>query len=107
MPDHIFCHRKLDVILAIMHLEPESNEAGEDGRSACLGLDWGRSLSWLNFGNSQTVCYVSLIASGYLNKAYGRILGPIKKVISAYLRLSLELSTFPHRSLQKSACREH
>lgn len=45
--DHILRYPDIVVDLAIVHLEDEADEVGQDRGTARLGLDWWYSLAWL------------------------------------------------------------
>jgi len=43
--DHVLCYPHIVVDLAVVHLEDQADEIGQDGRAAGLRLDRGRALA--------------------------------------------------------------
>lgn len=54
MADHFLCYPHIVIDLAVVHLEDESDEVGENGCAAGLSLDWRCALSWLCANDGET-----------------------------------------------------
>jgi hypothetical protein len=63
MANHVFCHSEIDVVLAIVDLKPQSDEAREDGRCTRLCADWRRSFAWFDSRNGQAKPLITTLSN--------------------------------------------
>lgn len=63
MADHILGDSDIVVDLAVVDLENQADKVGQDGGTACLGLDRGGTLAGLWADDGQSVCLVVRVGS--------------------------------------------